>query len=66
MAAFLIWQSVNRNDPLIPLVIFRDRDFSLSNLGVATIGFVGDGDVLAVDVLRAGGVLDFRRRGRRC
>ncbi len=39
-AAFLIWQSVNRNEPLIPLVIFRDRDFSLSNLGVATIGFV--------------------------
>jgi len=40
MAAFLVWQSVNRNEPLIPLVIFRDRDFSLSNLGVATIGFV--------------------------
>jgi EmrB/QacA subfamily drug resistance transporter len=40
MAAFLVWQSVNRNEPLIPLIIFRDRDFSLSNLGVATIGFV--------------------------
>jgi EmrB/QacA subfamily drug resistance transporter len=40
VAAFLIWQSVNRNEPLIPLLIFRDRDFSLSNLGVATIGFV--------------------------
>ncbi len=40
VAAFLIWQSVNRNEPLIPLVIFRDRDFSLSNVGVATIGFV--------------------------
>jgi EmrB/QacA subfamily drug resistance transporter len=40
MAAFLIWQSVNRHEPLIPLVIFRDRDFSLSNIGVATIGFV--------------------------
>jgi MFS family permease len=40
VAAFLIWQSVNRNEPLIPLVMFRDRDFSLSNLGVATIGFV--------------------------
>ncbi|HEX2284983.1 MAG TPA: DHA2 family efflux MFS transporter permease subunit, partial [Mycobacterium sp.] len=40
MAAFLIWQYVNTNEPLIPLIIFRDRDFSLSNLGVATIGFV--------------------------
>ena len=40
IAAFLIWQSVNLNEPLIPLFIFRDRDFSLANLGVATIGFV--------------------------
>ena len=40
MAAFLFWQYVNPNEPLVPLHIFRDRDFSLSNLGVATIGFV--------------------------
>ena len=40
MAAFLVWQYVNPNDPLVPLRIFRDRDFSLSNIGVATIGFV--------------------------
>jgi len=40
MAAFLIWQYVNTSEPLIPLIIFRDRDFSLSNVGVATIGFV--------------------------
>jgi EmrB/QacA subfamily drug resistance transporter len=40
MAAFLIWQYVNTSEPLIPLIIFRDRDFSLSNAGVATIGFV--------------------------
>ena len=46
IAAFLIWQSVNRNEPLIPLVMFRDRDFSLSNLGVATIGFVVTGTFL--------------------
>ncbi|BBZ21092.1 MFS transporter [Mycolicibacterium gadium] len=40
MAAFLFWQYVNPTDPLVPLRIFRDRDFSLSNIGVATIGFV--------------------------
>jgi EmrB/QacA subfamily drug resistance transporter len=40
IVAFIYWQSVNTNDPLIPLVIFRDRDFSLSNLGVATVGLV--------------------------
>ncbi len=48
MAAFLVWQSANRNEPLIPLVIFRDRDFSLSNLGVATIGFVVTAMILPV------------------
>ncbi|MDG4666245.1 MFS transporter [Mycobacterium sp. 236(2023)] len=46
MAAFLYWQSVNTGEPLIPLVIFRDRNFSMSNLGVATIGFVVTGMIL--------------------
>ncbi|MDY6998357.1 MAG: DHA2 family efflux MFS transporter permease subunit, partial [Actinomycetota bacterium] len=40
LAAFVYWQSVHTGEPLIPLIIFSDRDFSLSNLGVATIGFV--------------------------
>ncbi|WP_445166519.1 MFS transporter [Mycolicibacterium sp. Dal123E01] len=38
--AFVYWQSINRDEPLVPLQIFADRDFSLSNLGVAVIGFV--------------------------
>jgi EmrB/QacA subfamily drug resistance transporter len=48
MAAFVVWQSVNRNDPLIPLIIFRDRDFSLANLGIAAIGFVVTAMILPV------------------
>ncbi|HUO41067.1 MAG TPA: DHA2 family efflux MFS transporter permease subunit, partial [Mycobacterium sp.] len=40
MAAFAYWQLVNRHEPLIPLQIFRDRDFSLSNFGIAVMGFV--------------------------
>src|SRR3954468_17286835 len=40
MAAFVFWQQANRNETLVPLGIFGDRDFSLSSLGVATIGFV--------------------------
>jgi EmrB/QacA subfamily drug resistance transporter len=48
MSAFLVWQSANRSEPLIPLVIFRDRDFSLSNLGIATIGFVVTAMILPV------------------
>ena len=39
MAVFVYWQSVNRNEPLIPLGIFADRDFSLANVGIAVIGF---------------------------
>jgi EmrB/QacA subfamily drug resistance transporter len=48
MAAFVFWQQANRHEPLIPLVIFRDRDFSLSTLGVATIGFVVTAMILPV------------------
>ncbi|MGE2732379.1 MFS transporter [Mycolicibacterium vaccae] len=40
MVAFVYWQSVNTGEPLIPLRVFADRDFSISNFGVATIGFV--------------------------
>lgn len=39
MTAFAFWQSLNANEPLIPLVIFGDRDFSLCNVGVAIISF---------------------------
>jgi EmrB/QacA subfamily drug resistance transporter len=39
MAGFVFWQAVNKREPLIPLRIFRDRDFSLANVGVAVIGF---------------------------
>ncbi|MBV5245641.1 MULTISPECIES: MFS transporter [Mycolicibacterium] len=46
MAAFVYWQSINTAGALIPLVIFRDRNFSMSNLGVATIGFVATGMIL--------------------
>lgn len=39
MAAFFFWQSVNTREPLIPLRVFADRDFTLANIGVAVIGF---------------------------
>lgn len=39
MAGFVYWQSVNSGEPLIPLKIFRDNDFSLSNLGISVIAF---------------------------
>ena len=48
MAGFVYWQSVNAHEPLIPLRIFRDRDFSLSNVGIAVIGFAVTAMILPV------------------
>ncbi|OBH50295.1 MFS transporter [Mycobacterium sp. E2479] len=39
MTAFAFWQSLNADEPLIPLAIFGDRDFTLCNVGVAIISF---------------------------
>ncbi len=39
MTVFVFWQSMNTDEPLIPLVIFRDRDFGLCNAGVAVVSF---------------------------
>ena len=46
MGVFVYWQSVNKHEPLIPLRVFRDRDFSLSNAGIAVMGFVAVGMIL--------------------
>ncbi len=48
MAVFVYWQSVNSREPLIPLTIFRDRDFSLANVGIAVIGFTVTAMILPV------------------
>ncbi|HET9876148.1 MAG TPA: MFS transporter [Mycobacterium sp.] len=48
LTMFVYWQAANTREPLIPLDIFRDRDFSLSNLGVAVIGFVATAMALPV------------------
>ena len=39
MVVFLGWQARNPREPLIPLAMFADRDFSLCNLGVAIVSF---------------------------
>jgi EmrB/QacA subfamily drug resistance transporter len=46
MTGFVYWQSVNPHEPLVPLDIFRDRDFSLANVGVAVIGFAATAMIL--------------------
>src|ERR1700761_6043380 len=39
MSVFVYWQAVNTREPLIPLDIFGDRNFSLCNAGVAINAF---------------------------
>ncbi len=46
MTAFAFWQSLNAHEPLIPLVIFSDRDFSVCNVGVAIISFTATATML--------------------
>jgi MFS family permease len=46
MSAFIYWQSVSAHEPLIPLDIFRDRDFSLSNAAAMVIAFAVTGMIL--------------------
>jgi len=39
LAGFVAWQRFNRGEALLPLSLFRDRNFSLANLGITTVGF---------------------------
>lgn len=43
LAGFVIWQRFNPRfyggEPLVPLQLFGDRNFSLANLGITTVGF---------------------------
>lgn len=39
VAAFIWWQRVNRGEPLLPLGLFTDRNFSLANGAISTVGF---------------------------
>ena len=39
LVAFVVWQRFNKGEPLLPLELFRDRNFSLANIGITTVGF---------------------------
>jgi EmrB/QacA subfamily drug resistance transporter len=39
LAGFVVWQRYNKGEPLLPLGLFRDRNFSLANLGITMVGF---------------------------
>ena len=39
LIAFVVWQALNKKEPLLPLPLFKDRNFSLSNGAITTVGF---------------------------
>ncbi|WP_146826277.1 DHA2 family efflux MFS transporter permease subunit [Aeromicrobium flavum] len=39
LAVFVGWQARNRREPLVPLALFRDRNFSVSNVAISTVSF---------------------------
>jgi EmrB/QacA subfamily drug resistance transporter len=39
LGLFVLWQSRNSQEPLVPLRLFRDRNFSLSNVAISVMGF---------------------------
>ena len=38
LAVFVLWQAVMRREPLVPLSLFRDRNFSVANVAIAMMG----------------------------
>jgi len=43
LVIFVFWQAKNPREPLMSLSLFRDRNFSLANAGIATMGFAVTG-----------------------
>ncbi len=39
LALFVLLQARNTREPLVPLSLFRDRNFSLANVAITTVGF---------------------------
>ncbi|MGO4186156.1 DHA2 family efflux MFS transporter permease subunit [Pseudarthrobacter sp. TAF60_1] len=39
LVVFVLWQRFNKGEPLLPLGLFSDRNFSLANIGITTVGF---------------------------
>ncbi len=39
LAVFVAWQARNRREPLVPLSLFADRNFSLANVAISVMGF---------------------------
>lgn len=41
LSIFIAWQAMNKKEPLVPLSLFSDRNFSVSNVAITVMGFMG-------------------------
>lgn len=48
LGVFVYWQSRIRTEPLLPLGLFRDRNFTVCNLGIASMGFAVSGLMIPI------------------
>lgn len=39
LALFIVWQAVMKGEPLLPLGLFRERNFSVGNMVISVVGF---------------------------
>lgn len=39
LAVFVLWQARNKQEPLVPLRLFGDRNFSVANVAISTMSF---------------------------
>ncbi|HZK58349.1 MAG TPA: DHA2 family efflux MFS transporter permease subunit [Cryobacterium sp.] len=46
LAGFVVWQALNKGEPLLPLGLFGERNFSLANVAITTVGFAITGMAL--------------------
>ena len=40
LVAFVVWQAVNKAEPLVPLFLFKDRNFTVSTVAITVMGSV--------------------------
>ena len=40
LVGFVLWQRINTAEPLVPLGLFADRNFTLANIAISVVGFV--------------------------
>lgn len=48
MVLFVVWQGKMKGEPLVPLSLFKDRNFSVSNIGITSMGFAISGLMIPV------------------